>query len=67
MTEMTDVLKKAQEATQALYTLQQDYAKVGGLAEDTKKNLETHLSRCMGRVEMATRAAREAVHLRSAS
>jgi hypothetical protein len=31
------------------------------------KNLETHLSRCMGRVEMATRAAREAVHLRSAS
>lgn len=31
------------------------------------KNLETHLSRCMGRVEFATRAARDAVRYRSAS
>ncbi len=31
------------------------------------KNLEQHLSRCMGRVEHATRAAREAVHLGSAA
>lgn len=31
------------------------------------KNLETHLSRCMGRVELATRAARDAVKFPRAS
>lgn len=38
-----ELKKLAEEAKGALALLQQDYSKIGGLAEDTKKNLEDHL------------------------
>jgi HK97 family phage major capsid protein len=43
MNDMSDAVKAAKDATQAIYALQQDYTKTNGLAEDTKKNLLDHL------------------------